>query len=190
MTNPDKFLAATIVDRRAVADDLFVLHVDTGGDFSFLAGQYATLGVEVDSKRIERPYSICSSPYEKNLEFFVERVPEGELTPILYAMDKGAPLLLRRLAKGRFTLDLRSGRKNHFLLATVFFYAMAVLAYAGDFAFGRRAPRTASQQAAPVAAEAKVAVGAGVAAQPAAAAPETAAPATLSDTAARAGAAA
>ena len=27
---------------------------------------------------------------------------------------------------------------DHFLLATVFFYAMAVLAYAGDFAFGRR----------------------------------------------------
>ena len=119
MTNPDKFLAATIIDRRVVADDLFVLHVDTGGDFSFLAGQYATLGVEVDSKRIERPYSICSSPYEKNLEFFVERVPEGEFTPILYAMDKGAPLLLRRFANGRFTLDLRSGRKNHFLLATV-----------------------------------------------------------------------
>ena len=119
LTNPDKFLAATIVDRRAVADDLFVLHVDTGGNFSFLAGQYATLGVDVDSKRIERPYSICSSPYEKNLEFFVERVPEGELTPILYAMDNGAPLLLRRFAKGRFTLDLRSGRKNHFLLATV-----------------------------------------------------------------------
>jgi len=34
-------------------------------------------------------------------------------------MDKGAPLLLRRFAKGRFTLDLRSGRKNHLLLATV-----------------------------------------------------------------------
>ena len=25
---------------------------------------------------------------------------------------------------------------DHFLLATVFFYALAVLAYAGDFAFG------------------------------------------------------
>jgi len=34
-------------------------------------------------------------------------------------MDKGAPLLLRRFAKGRFTLDLRSGRKNHLLLSTV-----------------------------------------------------------------------
>jgi cytochrome c-type biogenesis protein CcsB len=90
---------------------------------------------------------------------------------------------------------------DHFLLATVFFYAMAVLAYAGDFAFGRRgAPRAAGQQqAAPVAEEAlapaapprpRVAVGAGVAAQTAAAAPETAAPDTLTGAAARAGAAA
>ena len=45
---------------------------------------------------------------------------------------------------------------DHFLLATVFFYALAVVAYAGDFAFGhRRAPRTASEeQAAPVAEQA------------------------------------
>ena len=70
---------------------------------------------------------------------------------------------------------------DHLLLATVFFYALAVLAYAGDFAFGRRsAPRTASaEQAAPVTEQAKVAVGAGVAAQGATTVPETAAPATL-----------
>jgi cytochrome c-type biogenesis protein CcsB len=74
---------------------------------------------------------------------------------------------------------------DHFLLATVFFYALAVLAYAGDFAFGRRgAGRTAGQaQAAPVAQKAKVAVGAGIAAQIAATAPETAAPAALTGSA-------
>jgi ferredoxin/flavodoxin---NADP+ reductase len=115
----DKYLQAKIVDRREVAHELFVLHVDTDGPFPYLAGQYGTLAVEVDGKRIERPYSMCSSPYENVLEFFVERVPEGELTPLLYAMDKGTPLLLRRFAKGRFTLDLRSGRKHHFLLSTV-----------------------------------------------------------------------
>ena len=115
----EKYLQAKIAERREVADDLFVLRVEAGAPFSFLAGQYATLGVEADGKKIERPYSICSSPYESNLEFFVERVPNGELTPLLYSMDKGAPLLLRRFAKGRFTLDLRSGRKNHLLLATV-----------------------------------------------------------------------
>lgn len=115
----EKHLAAKIVDRQEVAEDLFVLRVDPGGPFPFLAGQYATLGVEVDGRRLERAYSLCSSPYEDVLEFFLERVHGGELSPLLHAMDKGTPLLLRRFAKGRFTLDLRSGRKNHLLLATV-----------------------------------------------------------------------
>jgi cytochrome c-type biogenesis protein CcsB len=55
---------------------------------------------------------------------------------------------------------------DHFLLATVFFYALAVLAFAGDFAYGRRAaPRVADKQAGTevVAEQARVAVGAGVA---------------------------
>jgi cytochrome c-type biogenesis protein CcsB len=57
---------------------------------------------------------------------------------------------------------------DHFLLATVFFYALAVLAFAGDFAFGRRAaPRAAEKQtdAGVVAERARVAVGAGAVAQ-------------------------
>ena len=115
----EKHLTARIVDRKEVAADLFVLKVHPGGAFPYLAGQYATLGVEVEGKRLERPYSMCSSPYEEELEFFVERVDRGELSPLLHAMDKGSPLLLRRFAKGRFTLDLRSGRKNHLLLSTV-----------------------------------------------------------------------
>ena len=70
-------------------------------------------------KRIERAYSIVSSPYESHLEFFVEYVPRGELTPHLNKLVVGDPLLLRRIPKGRFTLDLNSGRRNHLLLATV-----------------------------------------------------------------------
>jgi ferredoxin/flavodoxin---NADP+ reductase len=115
----DKFIPAKIVDRKELAEDLFTLLVESEQPLPYLSGQYATLGVEVDGKRIERPYSICSSPYESKLEFFVERVPHGELTPLLYALQKGAPLLLRRFAKGRFTLDLKSGRKHHLFFATV-----------------------------------------------------------------------
>ncbi len=117
--NHEKFLPARILERREIAEDLFILKVDPGAPFSFLAGQYATLGVDLHGKRLERAYSICSSPYEPILEFFVERVAEGQLSPLLHSMKAGTPLLLRRFAKGRFTLDLRSGRKNHLLLATV-----------------------------------------------------------------------
>jgi ferredoxin--NADP+ reductase len=115
----DKHFTAKIVDRREVAEDLFLLRVHPGGTFTYLAGQYATLGVEVNGKPLERPYSIVSSPYEELLEFFVERVPDGALTPLLYSLEEGSPLTLRKFAKGRFTLDLKSGRKNHLLLSTV-----------------------------------------------------------------------
>jgi ferredoxin/flavodoxin---NADP+ reductase len=116
---PDKFYSARIIDRRDVAADSWVIRVDPGGDFQFVAGQYATLGVPVLDTRIERPYTIVSSPYEPQLEFFLEDVPHGELTPLLYKLSVGAELTLRKSAKGRFTLDLRSGHRNHLLLCTV-----------------------------------------------------------------------
>jgi len=116
----DKHYEATVVERRDFSEELWLVKVNPGGPFSFKAGQYATLGVEHDGKRIERAYSIVSSPYEQGwLEFFIELVPQGELTPHLYKLHPGDKLLCRKIAKGRFTLDLRSGRTNHLLLATV-----------------------------------------------------------------------
>ncbi|GAC1633202.1 MAG: ferredoxin--NADP reductase [Candidatus Acidiferrum sp.] len=115
----EKHYAAKIVQRKDLSEDLWVIRVDPGGPFKFLAGQYATLGVEVDGKKIERAYSICSSPYEEELELFLELVPQGELTPFLHKLQAGDPLFCRKIAKGRFTLDLRSGRTNHLLLSTV-----------------------------------------------------------------------
>jgi ferredoxin--NADP+ reductase len=116
----DKHFTARVIERKDLSEDLWLVRVDPGGPFQFKAGQYATLGVEYADKRIERAYSIVSSPYEEGaLEFFIELVPKGELTPHLYKLQKGDTLLCRKIPKGRFTLDLRSGRTNHLLLATV-----------------------------------------------------------------------
>jgi len=116
----DKHFTARVIDRKELSEDLWLVRVDPGGPFQFKAGQYATLGVDHGDKRIERAYSIVSSPYEEGvLEFFVELVPQGALTPHLYKLQKGDTLYCRKIAKGRFTLDLRSGRTNHLLLATV-----------------------------------------------------------------------
>ena len=115
----DKHYQARILERRDLSPDLWILRVDPGGPFKFLAGQYATLGIEKNGKRVERAYSIVSSPYEETLEFFFELVPHGELTPPLYQLGVGDTLLSRKIAKGRFTLDLRSGRTQHLLVSTV-----------------------------------------------------------------------
>ncbi len=115
----EKHYEARIIERRDISEDLWVFRVDPGGEFRFVAGQYATIGLQRDGKQLERAYSIAASPYEDFLEFFVELVPDGEMTPHLHKLKAGDPLSCRRIAKGRFTLDLKSGRKNHLLLSTV-----------------------------------------------------------------------
>jgi ferredoxin/flavodoxin---NADP+ reductase len=115
----DKFFQARITERAEFSDDLWMIRVDPGIEFKFVAGQYATLGVESADGLIERAYSIVSSPYERELEFFFELVPQGELTPLLYKLGPGDALTARKVAKGRFTLDTTSGRTRHLLLCTV-----------------------------------------------------------------------
>ena len=117
--SPDKYYNARILGRRDISADLCILRVDPGGPLEYRAGQYATLGIERDGLRTERAYSMVSSPYEEALEFFVELVPHGGLTPGLFQLQPGDALLCRKIAKGRFTLDLGSGRSNHLLISTV-----------------------------------------------------------------------
>ena len=117
--SPGKFTTARIVARRDLAPDLWTVRIAPEAPLEFVAGQYATLGVVDDGRRIERAYSIVSSPYEGELEFFVELVPQGELTPLLYQLSHGETVEMRRSIKGRFTLDLKSGRSRHLMLATV-----------------------------------------------------------------------
>jgi ferredoxin--NADP+ reductase len=119
-TDEEKFIRGRVTRRQKFSSDLWSMHVDPGTEFKFAAGQFATLGMDnKEGKRIERAYSIVSSPYEPELEFFVELVEEGALTPLLFPLEPGSELSLRRIAKGRFTLDLKSGHRNHLLLSTV-----------------------------------------------------------------------
>ena len=133
----DKFLTATITSRREISADLWAIRVDTGAPFPFAAGQYATLGVAGSDGLVERAYSIASSPYEPELEFFIELVPAGALTPLLYRLNVGDTLSVRKAPKGRFLIDVSTAPaeapspeprapspeprtpKNHLFLCTV-----------------------------------------------------------------------
>jgi ferredoxin/flavodoxin---NADP+ reductase len=118
-TNAEKFYRATITKRIDIAPELWIIRIRPNGEFNFTPGQYATLGVEGPDGRTERPYSIVSSPNESELEFFFELVPPGDLTPLLYRLQPGDELLMRKVPKGRFVLDTKSGPTNHLLVCTV-----------------------------------------------------------------------
>jgi len=121
--NPEQvnaaFRSARILERRDLSDDLWVIRVDPDGEFIYRAGQYATLGVMTPEKHYERPYSIVSAPHEKFLEFFIELVPRGQVTPRLHECGVGDEITMRTTAKGNFTLDRSGERANHLMIATV-----------------------------------------------------------------------
>ncbi len=113
-----KFTSGRIAERLEVGDDLAIFRVEPDREVSFTPGQFATLGLEnSDGKLVERAYSIASSPLEKQLEFFIELVPEGRFTPSLFRLHAGERVFIRRKFTGRFVLDSRA--TSHVMAATV-----------------------------------------------------------------------
>jgi ferredoxin--NADP+ reductase len=108
---------AELIERRQVSANLAILRFRVADRLSFTAGQYATIGIAIDGDVVERPYSIVSSPHEPFLEFFIELVPGGNITPKLWELKLGATVLVRRRVVGQFTLD--TDFTHHLMLATV-----------------------------------------------------------------------
>ena len=105
---------ARLVERIDYTDDLMVIKMEpVGFDFNFKPGQYCTLGLA----GIERAYSIASAPHEGLLEIFVELVPDGELTPLMWQLSLGDTMSIRPRAKGLFVLD--PSATQHLMLGTV-----------------------------------------------------------------------
>ena len=91
MMDPEKYTSATVVSRRDPAPDLWIIRIRPDIELPYRPGQYVTLGLQSNGRVIERPYSICSSPLENEIELFIERVPDGELSDPLFALGAGAP---------------------------------------------------------------------------------------------------
>ena len=108
---------AELIERRDVSANLATLRFRVAERPSFTAGQYATISIAVDGDLLERPYSIVSSPHEPFLEFFIELVPGGNITPKLWELKLGSTILVRRRIVGQFTLD--TVVTHHLMLATV-----------------------------------------------------------------------
>lgn len=117
--NTTDFFEARVVARTDFSHDLALFRFRSDTQLAFVPGQYATIAVEHQGKLVQRPYSIASSPFEPFLEFIIELVPEGELTPLLWELTVDDKVFIRNRIVGRFTLDESSGVNKHLMLATV-----------------------------------------------------------------------
>jgi ferredoxin-NADP reductase len=109
---------ASLVRREDMTESLACFWVRFDGDPTpFVPGQYMTIGVVVEGKIVQRPYSVASPPVSAGTdgyEFYVRLVEGGTFTPLLWRMPIGQRMRMIG-PKGKFTLQPDDGRTHIFI---------------------------------------------------------------------------
>lgn len=84
----------------------------------FKAGQYTSIGLEVEGSHVAQPYSILSAPGRMPLEFFFYTNLDGELSTQLAALKSSDSVWIQERPEGLFTLDQVAAAPDLWLLAT------------------------------------------------------------------------
>ena len=114
MSPEEPGIPAWLASRFDLAEGLAIITLSLDRDFGFRPGQNATLWLTHRGRTVPRPYSIASSPSQpRRLEFYLNLVAEGQMTPSLWdpeviqalkAGDDRTSLAVTG-PKGRFCLD-------------------------------------------------------------------------------------
>lgn len=112
-----EWIRGSLKKRKVWSDGLFTLTIDCPGVSPFEPGQFLQVGLQLPEKHLHRPYSVAS-PHSDELEFFIVRVENGELTPRLWDLEVGQSIDVCKKATGSFTLNHTPAAKNLWLLAT------------------------------------------------------------------------
>ncbi len=109
----DSKIPAHMEKKTDLAQGLAIFRIVFDEDFSFTPGQYATIWLTHKGKTVPRPYSIASSPSERRaLEFYINLVEEGKLTPSLWDAE-----VVQALRRGDSETKLFiTGPKGHFFM--------------------------------------------------------------------------
>ncbi len=107
-----------IVDIRFWTPTLLSFTVTRPLPLTYLPGQYARLGVDVNEQVIWRAFSFVSAPHEAQLEFLAVLVPDGLFTARLKEMQVGDTLHVEHENYGFMTADRFSDGDACWMLAT------------------------------------------------------------------------
>jgi ferredoxin/flavodoxin---NADP+ reductase len=109
---------ARLVRREDETDSLAYFWVRFDGEPTpFEAGQYMTIGIMVDGKIVQRPYSVASPPAvigTDGYEFYVRLVQGGTFTPLLWDLPVGQGMRMIG-PKGKFLLQPDDDRTHVFI---------------------------------------------------------------------------
>jgi ferredoxin--NADP+ reductase len=114
-----------VTKKQVWSEGLFTVTVKADGVQPFVPGQFLHLalpdaddpGTAEEPNRINRPYSVAS-PFGDELEFFIVKVEDGQLTPPLWTLDAGDKVEVSDKAAGSFTLNKAPDAEILWLIAT------------------------------------------------------------------------
>ena len=113
------FRPLPILDIRNETDDCVSVsfHVpdEWKEEFKFKAGQNITLRTTIRGEEIRRSYSICSSPFEKELRVAIKKVEEGLFSSHAHTHFKSAQILDVLTPTGNFVLPIDAANKKHYV---------------------------------------------------------------------------
>jgi ferredoxin/flavodoxin---NADP+ reductase len=114
----DERYNATLIKRLDQHESLAYFWVKFDGDPTpFEPGQYMTIGVFVDGKIVQRPYSVASPPIDagdSGYEMYLRLVVGGTFTPVLWDLPVGHRMRMIG-PKGKFMLEPEDDRTHLFV---------------------------------------------------------------------------
>ncbi len=105
-----------VVDITQETADAITLHLDHPDKKSipYIPGQFLTLIIPIDGKKVRRSYSLCSTPEEPYFSVTVKRVEGGLVSNYLADTVKVGQQIEVMAPLGNFVLKADAGQKRHF----------------------------------------------------------------------------
>ena len=99
-----RWIEGRVVSNRRWTNQLYSLQIDAPIE-PFKAGQFTRLGLDIDGKRVGRPYSFINAPHERYVEIYSITVLGGPLSGRLFELQAGDTIWIAPKGAGFFTLS-------------------------------------------------------------------------------------
>ncbi|QCI16223.1 FAD-binding oxidoreductase [Buchnera aphidicola] len=115
------WINANVISIKRWNNNLFSLFLNAPIE-PFYAGQYTKLSLyDIDAshqKRIQRAYSYLNAPSDKKIEIYIVRIENGKLSNLLYNLNKGDMVFIKKKSFGFFIINEIPDCENLWMFAT------------------------------------------------------------------------
>lgn len=111
------WLEGIVIENIRWTQNLFSLKIEADIN-EFSAGQFITLALDLNGKRISRPYSVLSPPGERPLEFYFYTLIDGKLSNALLGLNPEDSVWVEQKPNGFFTLNEVPSSKHLWMICT------------------------------------------------------------------------